>query len=84
MIVMSVCMHFGARFARVKALLGTVLIVCALSSVLLLIPWVGWLLSIYCMLRLTVKLTDAELFPDAALVTFIAMAPTLLLRWFVY
>jgi putative Mn2+ efflux pump MntP len=82
MAVMSVSMYYGARFARVRAQLGTVVVVCALSSILLMIPWIGWLLAIYCMLRLTSRLTDAEFWPDAVVVSFIALLLPLLINFF--
>jgi hypothetical protein len=83
MAVMTVCMFYGAKFAKVRAHKGTILVICALSSILLMIPWLGWLLACVCMLRLCSKLTDADLWPDSALVTFCAMAPALLLNWLI-
>jgi hypothetical protein len=83
MVVMTVCMFYGAKFAKVRAQLVTLVVICALSSILLMIPWIGWLLACYCMLRLCAKLTDADLWPDAALVSFVALAPTLLLNWII-
>ena len=80
MVVMTVCAFYGARFARVRAPLSILLVICALSSILLMIPWIGWLLSIYCMLRLTSRLTDAEFWPDAVIVSFFAMTPSILLN----
>ena len=80
MAVMTICAFYGARFARVKAQLGTLIVVCALAAILLMIPYIGWLLSIYCMLRLCSKLTDADLWPDSVIITFIAMTPAILLN----
>ncbi len=80
MVVMTVCAYYGAKFARVKAQLGTIVVICALSSILLMIPWIGWLLSIYCMLRLSSRLTDADFWPDAVLISFAAMAPSIALN----
>lgn len=80
MVVMTACAFYGARFARVKAQLGTLVVICALASVLLMIPWIGWLLSIYCMLRLTSRLTDADFWPDALIITIASMVPAILLN----
>ncbi len=84
MAALSTGMYFGAKFARVRAQMGTILIISALCSILLLVPWVGWILSVYCMVRLSSRLTEAEFWPDAMIIAFIAMAPALLLRWLIY
>ena len=80
MVVMTICAFYGARFARVKTQFGTLIVICALASVLLMIPYIGWLLSVYCMLRLTSRLTDADFWPDSVIIAFIAMTPTILLN----
>jgi len=84
MLAMSVCAFYGAKFARVRLGLGSIIVICALSSILLMPPWIGWLLASYCMLRLVVKLSDAELWPDATIITVVAMLPAILLKWLLY
>jgi hypothetical protein len=83
MVAMTVCAFYGAKFARVKAQFGVIVVICALSSVLLMIPWVGWLLACYCMIRLVSRLTEADFWPDSIIIAFMAMLPTLLLRWLI-
>jgi hypothetical protein len=66
------CLWAGMKVLRVDGTFGTMLMIAATSSLLGLIPTVGWLIAAIAMYVLICKLTEAEIFPAPFLIIFLA------------
>jgi hypothetical protein len=70
--VFSVCLWLAMYITSVKGSFRATAIIVAVSSLLGLVPFAGWILSLVVMFVLICKLTDAELWPDAVLMVVVA------------
>ena len=68
----TVCLWAGMKLTKVDGIFVSMLIIAAVSSVLGLIPWVGWLIGTVTMFVLICKWTDAEFWPDAVLMVIVS------------
>jgi hypothetical protein len=72
-ILLGACfLWVGMKVTKVEGTFLKMLGVAAASSLIGLVPLVGWLLSIIVMFLLIRKLTDAEIWPDAVLMVLVA------------
>ena len=68
------CLWAGMKLTNVDGKFLAMLIIAAVSSLLGLIPTVGWLIGTIAMYVLICKWTDAEFWPDAVLMVVVAKA----------
>jgi len=68
----AVCLWGGMKITNVDGSFGAALAIAAISAGLGLIPLIGWLVGIVVMFILISALTDAEFWPDAILMVFVA------------
>ncbi len=72
----------GMKVTKVEGTFLNMLTVATASSLIGLVPLVGWLLSIIVMFILIRKLTDAEIWPDAVLMVLVAGGASILAGMF--
>ena len=68
----AVCLWAGMKLTRVDGTFLGMLLIAAISSLVGLIPLVGWLASLVVMFVLISKWTDAQFWPDAVLMVIVA------------
>ena len=68
------CLWAGMKLTKVDGTFLAMLIISAVSSLVGLIPMLGWLISTIVMFILICKWTDAEFWPDAVLMVVVANA----------
>ena len=68
----AVCLWGGMKITNVDGTFGAMFAIAAISAGLGLIPLIGWILGIVVMFILISALTDAEFWPDAVLMVFVA------------
>ena len=71
-LVFAVCLWLAMGLTKVKGSFWSMVIIVAVSALLALIPYAGWILSAIGMYVLICKLTDAEFWPDAVLMVIVA------------
>ncbi len=70
----AVCLWAGMKLTKVDGTFLGMLLIAAISSLVGVIPFVGWLASLIVMFVLISKWTDAEFWPDAVLMVVVANA----------
>ena len=68
----ALCLWVGLKITKIEGSFGAMLIVAGVSGGLGMIPYVGWLLGLVAMFILICTLTEAEFWPDAVLLVFVA------------
>lgn len=68
----AVCLWAGMKLTRVDGTFLGMLLIAAISSLVGLIPLVGWLASLVVGFVLISKWTDAQFWPDAVLMVIVA------------
>lgn len=81
-VFMAACLWIGARITRVDGTFATMLAIAAVSSLLLLLPLVGWLVALIVMFALINRWTDADIWPDAVLMVIVATVVGWLVSFF--
>ena len=71
-VISAACLWAGMKLTRVDGTFLAMLIIAATSSLVGVIPHVGWLLSFIVMFVLICKWTTAEFWPDAVLMVIVA------------
>jgi len=66
------CLWAGMKLTKVDGTFVSMLIIAAVSSLLGIIPYAGWLIGTIVMFVLICKWTDAEFWPDAVLMVVVA------------
>jgi hypothetical protein len=66
------CLWAGMKLTKVDGTFPGMLLIAAISSLVGLIPMVGWLVGTIVMFVLICKWTDAEFWPDAVLMVVVA------------
>lgn len=82
--VTCMTMHYGKDFAEVKISSGSIVVIGLLCSLILIIPYVGWIIAIFFMLRLIMRLADADMWPDAGLITIMTMPVAYIFRYILF
>jgi len=72
------CLWAGMKLTKVQGTFFAMLIIALISSLLGLIPVVGWVVGAVAMFILVCKWTDAEFWPDAVLMVVVARAVSVL------
>lgn len=68
----AACLWAGMKLTKVDGTFVGMILIAAISSLVGLIPMVGWLVSLVVMFALISKWTDAEFWPDAVLMVIVA------------
>ena len=71
-VLSAVCLWAGMKITNVDGSFVAMLIVAAVSTGLGFLPLVGWIVGTVAMFVLICTLTDAEFWPDAILMVFVA------------
>ena len=71
-VVSAACLWAGMKLTKVDGTFPGMLLIAAISSLVGLIPLVGWLVGTIVMFVLICKWTDAEFWPDAVLMVVVA------------
>jgi hypothetical protein len=78
-VLSAFCLWAGMKLTKVKGAFHAMLIIAAVSSLIGLIPMVGWILGSVIMFVLICKWTDANFWPDAVLMVLVAEVVAILL-----
>ncbi len=74
----------ATRMIRVVYSPGGILTTALIIALTLLIPYAGWLIAAFLLIRLSGKFSDAELWPDAFLLFVLVIPLAWLLRFFLF
>lgn len=79
-----VSLKLAARFACVNFDKNTILFIGAVTSLIMIIPWAGFLLSAFFIISMSKWFSDADFYPDACLIAGIATPCIYLIRLILY